>query len=142
MKREIKFRAWDKKNSKMINYIPVLLLSENAIWTHDLNYFHNTQQWTEDEGMIYDPILMQYTGLKDSKGVEIFEGDIVKYNGFYEGDCFEEEGIGYVLWNEEGHSVCYNDRNGEIVYICSTWDLAKNYGGEVIGNIYEHPELL
>jgi len=142
MKREIKFRAWDNSNQRMEYNVAILLLWENAVWPHTTDYYHSTQQWTDEDGMIYNPELMQFTGLKDKNGKEIYEGDIVKYNGFYEGDHFEEGGIAYITWDEEGHSVCFDDKIGQMLYLCSTWDLAKNHGGEVIGNIYENPELL
>jgi uncharacterized phage protein (TIGR01671 family) len=140
MKREIKFRAWDKKNSKMINYIPVLLLSENAIWTHDLNYFHNTQQWIEDEGMIYDPILMQYTGLKDKNGKEIYEGDITNYGiiKWFNELCWDGSGSchpGFYFKNGGIHQE--NDEN----YIDMDWHIGFEDDIEIIGNIYENPEL-
>jgi uncharacterized phage protein (TIGR01671 family) len=82
----------------------------------------------------------QFTGLKDSNGIDIYEGDIVKYHDFYEGDYKEKGGIGFVQWDEEHHYIA--QWSDDERYICSTWDLAKNYGGEVIGNIYENPELL
>ena len=79
----------------------------------------------------------QYTGLLDKQGKEIYEGDIVKHDMFYSGDYREDANTGYIEWDEEGHHVSRIDNNGEIMYVCSTWDLSKNYGGEVIGNIYE-----
>ncbi len=92
-------------------------------------------------GEIYDPIrqqypttyaLMQYTGLKDRNGVEIYEGDIVRGDGL--------RGTGEVVWN------AWHGR----------WDVAKTsqwlqadddardglfVKAEVIGNAYENPEL-
>lgn len=77
---------------------------------------------------ISDPVLMQFTGLQDAKGNEIYEGDIVRIGSFVPqvwqvgfnrgGFCFFNEG-----------DVFYND-----IKYCED--------GEVIGNIYENPELL
>ena len=74
-------------------------------------------------------ILMQYTGLKDRDEVEIYEGDIVRVNRNFTGVCeFDPNpfcGFGY--WRQDGKRerwyACYEDH-------------------EVIGNIYENPELL
>lgn len=72
----------------------------------------------------------QYTGLKDKNGVEIYEGDIVKIQGYiyeviFERGCFMLYGIPH------------NDINGEKLIIVRFIDSM-----EVIGNIYENPELL
>ena len=104
--REIKFRAWDNEKNKM-DYKP---------------YFHEFEDInTQFEDM--DFILMQFTGLHDKNGKEIYEGDIVCNEGF------KEE----VKWNEfYGWVVSDEQMLGEV-------NFARI---EVIGNIYENKELL
>lgn len=71
--------------------------------------------------------LMQFTGLKDSKGVEIYEGDIIQ-STWRPQDRFE------IKW--DGH-------NGEWIFCSDTNETGGKYKGSiVIGNIYENPELL
>ena len=150
MKREIKFRAWHKDEKLMckatnINEEGAFLFGVKPGKEQVIIEFKIVIP-ADDKGRFceYQKIeLMQYTGLKDKNGKEIYEGDIVRFNEFYEGDYKQRGGVAVIVWDEEGHSVCQVDKeDGEEFYICSTWDLSKNYGGEIIGNIYENPELI
>jgi uncharacterized phage protein (TIGR01671 family) len=129
--REIKFRAWIIADKDMLY---------NATSIYDCVYGDTFADLINNDKVE----LMQYTGLTDKNGKEIYEGDIVKYHDFYAGDYKERGGTAQIIWDEEeGHSVCKVDKeDGELFYICSTWDMCKNYGGEVIGNIYENSNLL
>lgn len=110
--REIKFRAWIKKDERMESCISI-----NPFHIGDCDRF----LWKHEEVE-----LMQFTGLKDKNGNEIYEGDIIRsYNDF--GDSFEDLSI--VIWNQEGASF-----DGVVVY-----DIKNE---EIIGNIHENPELL
>lgn len=113
--REIKFRAWD--GEKMI--------SPDSI---DRN---GVAHWKENSIPETSKTLMQYTGLKDSKGTEIYEGDIL--TGGFE-----------IKWCNHGyddtlafHPIDKNDNH--VNYYYGGWD-AEDF--EVIGNIHENPELL
>jgi len=97
--------------------------------------------------------VMQYTGLKDKNGVEIYEGDIlvhgvrddkaeiytVKY-GEYDNEESYEDAICGVGWHVEGVSSILPNIPGIGGHILELWNISDHC--EVIGNIYEHPELL
>jgi len=90
-------------------------------------------------------ILMQYTGLKDCNGVEIYEGDVVKWDDMSDGTYWR---IAEVIWDDKEALFVYR------ILSCIHCKLSKGYvfGGnfmyrdgkalEVIGNIHENPELL
>jgi len=116
--REIKFRAWDKKEKKII-VKGLLLTLEQGLRTFDFPDFHVDFA----DGDRY--ILMQYTGLKDKDGKEIYEGDVLSA---YERPL-------PIAWGNDSWIIGY--------YFESLHDFL--YSGdpkEIIGNVYENPELL
>ena len=127
MNREIKFRAWDgKKMNNNIGIHPFIMCNHSMLPKDDSNYIE------EGDGSktfltCYDK-LMQYTGLKDKNGKEIYEGDICKSS-----DCR----IGVIKWDTDSLSFFrFVDDGTDTVNYCSFQDF------KVIGNIYENPELL
>ena len=125
--REIKFRAWSKLLNKMLSH-------------EDLNKTLKNLTKIEYIAGIFLPLnsdveVMQYTGLKDSNGNEIYEGDIVKIE-----DYFGEDIIGRVIYDEATAGYVFHKGN-ERNYFQMTLDL-EGYVHYVIGNIYENPELL
>ncbi|WP_163579094.1 YopX family protein [Gracilibacillus saliphilus] len=122
MNREIKFRAWDTEEQKMIE------------WNNE--FFYDTSPvtgFTGDFSNIRFP-LMQYTGLHDKNGKEIYEGDVVEFNDLSTFYLFKEQprGRSVIKWDER---KCGWESPRGTSYI-------EGEKLEVIGNIYENPELL
>lgn len=119
MSRQIKFRAWDKRNNRFL--------------MEDDWYLHPTKgpsiYWNKLSTFPDDLDLLQYTGLKDKNGKEIYEGDIIK-DERSEG----QSDIDVIIW-QEGSFWLKKAQNLPSVGDFSEWV-------EVIGTIYENPELL
>lgn len=115
MKREIKFRAWDKDRKVMRSALGIDPRSKKIIAFLLPDEGGGQKEYENCE-------LMQYTGLKDKNEKEIYEGDIVRSK--------ETNTILTVRWDE---AYC-------ITGFTITNDMAKVI--EIIGNIYENPDLL
>ena len=132
--REIKFRGYSPKEGRW-SYGDLLTMYADIEGT-----FISDRQ----DGIIYRvraDTVGQYTGLKDKNGKEIYEGDIVEVKD----KRYELHGIGIVEWDRENGlwAVYFPDTQGATML--RDW-LPKEYEAslstEVIGNIYENPELL
>jgi uncharacterized phage protein (TIGR01671 family) len=110
--REIKFRAWDKRKKYMEEISWPWAILDNTIYDITGGRKHKEKD---------DIILMQYTGLKDKNGKEIYEADIIIADW-----SFKEPTE--IKWPEFYYNLIEYGLDGE--------DL------EVIGNLYENPELL
>ena len=144
--REIKFRAWDKKTKKMRVVDSMAFFAKKGfpsffeleeegtpkvvnVWgTEIIGEYAPKDILLHREPKLDGIALMQYTGLKDNNGKEIYEGDVVRT----EGDEEIPQQTGKVFWNEEWCSFRWSDGD--------EWSL--NTELEVIGNIYENPELI
>ena len=129
--REFKFRAFDKKNKEMfyasfkdiVSGIGTELPNENS---HIFNYYKN-------EDYDREIIVMQWTGLLDKNGKEIYEGDIVRIKYPYGGNFANTVGRVF-YWQEEGAFYHGNSAGRPPKRM---WEYS-----EVIGNIFENPELI
>jgi len=126
MSREIKFRAWDKNKRTMVNggsFFDVSQTQGVDRWVFGMDVFNHPDNVE----------LMQYTGLEDKNGVEMYEGDIVNFSfrmGRNEPQHFE------------GVLVEVDPIWGSTVSADDTYSLGRCHDIEVIGNIYENKELL
>ena len=113
--REIKFRAWQKGGTKMIDLQKITPL----ILSHDQDGvflpFHK------------DIYIMQYTGLKDKNGVEIYEGDILSFVP-----------AGSMLFNHPYAPFVVSWVEKEARFT----DWSPRDRVEIIGNVFENPELV
>ncbi len=117
--REIKFRAWfrNKMYYGAVQWHP----AENGEWLVPLDGANIVTK---------DAILMQYTGILDKNGKEIYEGDIVQ--------CRKPYDKAVITWRN--FDACFiGERKGMAEHLHMSW-VTKN--AEIIGNIYENPELL
>jgi len=116
----MKMRAWDVDEKFWIPPIDCAVNFNGNLLTYDTN----ADRWAL-ETINYK--LSRSTGLKDKNGKEIFEGDIFS----------DEDGTFQVWWNEKVGVWAISDSDGIAEWLS---DYAESY--EIIGNIYENPELL
>lgn len=124
MSREIKFRVWDVENKEMLNvqeldFEPTFYGGRIAIRPDQYNDYFDTE----------DMILMQYTGVNDRCGKEIYENDIV-----------------YVAGEDENAIIEWDEQTARFIIHFDGWiaDFDNYYGKEleIMGDIYNNPELL
>ena len=135
MNREIKFRAWNKKEKYMEIADDLQMFSNDlSIGIPSKDYFLRKD----------DVELMQYTGLNDKNGKEIYEGDIVKIYGHCFDFGFKQEEIGQIKFIHGAFGFYREKSKNE--YCFNNLETEEAYGEldyyEVIGNIYDNPELL
>ena len=133
MSREIKYRAWLKEEKKMV-IVETIDFSEKSIQYLEKNEIIDA--YLLRTTFLEDIELMQYTGIKDENGKEIYVGDILKYNFPYDGRLKHVSPVKFI---ETEASFGIKDRYENEIPL---YRIAANNYFEVIGNIYENEELL
>ena len=129
--REIKFRAWSKAAKEIIDGVgfhPFICQVEEG-------YRQGEEGRLTISPLFENYILMQYTGLKDKNGKEIYEGDIAET--IYR-DNLPHKGIIYFQPTRLNWSVKHSGFTNQDLFVYSRPDCSV----EIVGNIYENPELL
>jgi len=125
MSRPIKFRAWNKEHKKWLKNINP---QGNPLTIYTITFDGYVWEKGKDDSFTMGEIaLQQFTGITDAKGKEVYEGDIMKYSSTnHEGEV--------IFW--QGRFLISSEKDDAHYDLQITSDL------EVIGNIYETPELL
>nr|WP_315046246.1 YopX family protein [uncultured Leptotrichia sp.] len=131
--REIKFRAWLKEDKRMVN-VETMDFTDKSIQYLKKSEINNAYILRRES--FVDVELMQYTGVKDKNGKEIYEGDIIKYKFPYDRRLNH---ISPVKFLETETSFGIKDRYGIEIPL---YKITTNNFFEVIGNIYENKNLL
>ncbi len=166
MAREIKFRAWVSKMESMLEEVTVFsemigmndddfysyLPEEGKYFYDDYSCSVKRNNGDRDPETMFSPLmgedwvwiekpdyeLMQYTGLKDKNGKEIYEGDIcdlLDSRGFE--IVYQQSAFGYITG--ETKLTDFHHLGGNYHF---KWENGQSQKVEIIGNIYENPELL
>lgn len=123
--KEFKMKAWLKKEKKMVAIIGIDFNYEYIRYTEDDNLFNSDYKVAEFK----DIELLQFSGVKDKVGQELYEADVIKFN----------DGIDDIYG-----LISYDDDEGtyRVSYENITEHLSEREGDfEIVGNIFENPQL-
>ena len=123
--KELKIKAWLKKEKKMVSIIGIDFNYEYIKYTEDDNLFNENYKTAEFK----DIELLQFSGAKDKAGQELYEADVIKFN----------DGIDDIYG-----LISYDDEDGSyrVSYENITEHLSDLEGDfEIVGNIFENPDL-
>ena len=133
--RDIKFRAWDKQTKRLFQVQTLQFYGANntvdACWTNGVDFDGESTLGEPELNNLHNLELMQYTGLKDVNGVEVYEGDVLFH---------PMQGRRKVYYPYSERVASYGLRNIDNGFGSTLQDSHSVW--EVIGNVYENPELL
>ncbi len=137
----IKFRVWDKEEKCFLN---IYSIGFDGYGNAEYVYVFDDNDSASEPPLFVDDknlVLMQYTGLKDKNGTEIYEGDILHWQDLSElSDGTLKDNV-RVFWDDEYLRLSIETLS-KIKAIEKLYDYSDIEEIEVIGNIYETPELL
>lgn len=146
MKREIEFRLWDKKRGEMINLRPAEL--SNVQGAHIALAFEEYGHTRSDEfERIEDYEVMQFTGLKDKQGKEIYESSVLNKKTTFENNMADKRFQLTTQINVGFENGCFIDKNSgqtlfDAIRTVSSYSQKVWTDYEIIGNELENPELI
>lgn len=135
--RDIKFRAWDTQNERMVagpyRFVP-MNETERTFYEKEGDFIYYEDWRDEDDGISRPCFIMQFTGWKDKDEVHLYEGDRIE-----------------IFWSKEPHDSTFEVVSYDTTYayfkygnnpLCELIDPIKEF--KIVGNIYEesNPELL
>jgi uncharacterized phage protein (TIGR01671 family) len=133
MKRKIKFRAWDKEDKKIREVTCINWFDEYVECDEKPNGYCTRRRFTEF-------VLMQFTGLKDKNGKEIWEGDILRTNV----ESVNGLPLAQFIYRVEFSNGCFGVVEGKNQLNTDNFNNIdiEEEKLEVIGNVWENPDLL
>ena len=134
--KEVKFKAWDKWEKEMLP-VAGINFTNGFMWINELI----DDETPANTRYLDEVVLRQYTGLKDEKGIDVFEKDIVNIvelgkNILEYVSVVEYENSGYLVTEPNGTQVpldCFHNQENAVMPLFEI---------EVIGNAFENPDLL
>ena len=123
--KELKIKAWLKKEKKMVAIIGIDFNYEYIRYTEDDNLFNENYKTAEFK----DIELLQFSGAKDKAGQELYEADVIKFNDGID-DIY-----GLISYDDEDAVYCVSYENVTEHLL----NMAGNF--EIVGNIFENPNL-
>jgi len=132
MNHRSKFRVWDVKNKKFLPESYFAILGNGKLIVTLSGYYNDFTNTNQD-----DYVIQQYTGLTDKNGNLIFEGDIVQYN---QNSSYDNMDF-IAKWSDNKLGFIFQSNSGEQL-VNQTPHLNRFKHLEVVGNIFEHENLL